>query len=83
MGLDFPTFFLVHIKRFLVFNERNRNKKHFRGYSWTETMTGITCIQEPDLPVEVILHILSQVYVEENEVVHVAPGEGGLQMLGS
>lgn len=37
----------------------------------------------PGLPVEVILHILSQVYVEENEVVHVAPREWGLEALRS
>ena len=41
------------------------------------------CIQEPTLPVEVILHILSQVYVEEDEVVHVAPRERDLETLTS
>lgn len=34
------------------------------------------------LPVEVVLHVLGQVYVEENEVVHVAPGERDPQTLG-
>lgn len=34
-----------------------------------------------DLPVEVILHILSQVYVEKNEIMHVAPREWGLEAL--
>ena len=36
-------------------------------------------IQEPSLPVEVVLHVLSQVYVEEDEVVHVAPRERDLE----
>lgn len=46
-------------------------------------MSGLPASGRPDLPVEVILYVLSQVYVEENEVVHMAPREGGLQALGS
>lgn len=41
-------------------------------------MPGLPVSIRPDLPVEVILHILSQVYVEENEIMHVTPREWGL-----
>lgn len=30
------------------------------------------------LPVQIILHILGQVYVEQNKIMHVAPGERSL-----
>lgn len=46
-------------------------------------MPGLLASRRPDLPVEVILYILSQVYIEENEVMHVAPREWCLQALGS
>lgn len=34
-----------------------------------------------EIPVEVILYVLSQVYVKEDEIVHMAPREWGLQAL--
>ena len=46
-----------------------------------EQWLGLRAPRGPDWPVEVILHILSQVYVEENEVMHMAPRERGLQTL--
>lgn len=39
--------------------------------------------RRPDLPVEVVLYILSQVYVKENEVMHMAPRKWGFQALRS
>lgn len=38
-------------------------------------------MRRQDLPVEVILYVLSQVYVKEDEIVHMAPREWGLQAL--
>lgn len=46
-------------------------------------MPGLLASTRPDLPVEVVLHVLSQVYVEENEVMHMAPRKWGFQALRS
>lgn len=35
-----------------------------------------------EIPVQIILHILGQVYVEQNKVTHVTPGEWSLCLLG-
>lgn len=44
--------------------------------------TQVACLGSR-LPVKVILHVLRQVDVKEDEVMHVAPGERGLQALRS
>ena len=75
--------FSVRIKRVSVSQRHRDRNKNIAEARPGQKMPGSHTSRKPDLPVEVILHILSQVYVEENEVVHMASRERGLQALRS